>query len=421
MQEPKFGGFDRDLGLELLMNPKKKVGSDAVSMSSRSSAGLEDEVVSVRSVSLKPNVINIADHLREEDEDEFTEENVSYEEDDDEDDVPQMFVPSRNQKVRLNMHNHRNEESSSKDGGSQIESLGIGSIMQEQRRRLSEDDIILMKKELLYQFERLEKKGMKLPKKFTLASNLEEMRMEYERLKRDKEMDSSVKLQRRIMMAAVSGVEWMNGKFDPIGANLDGWSDSIYENINDYDDVFEELHDKYKGKAKMAPELKLMMMLGGSAFMHHMTHSMFKSQLPGLDEILRSNPELAKNLAAATSQHMAHQQKSAGNLFGSLGNMFSGFFGGGNNTNGGPSPAQMAAAMAQSAPQPTTVRVNMKGPSNVEDILREFDNDRIEMLSAITESELAELTADDTSSINGLLMGSSKKRTKKGKGISLDI
>lgn len=420
MQEPKFGGFDRDLGLELLMNPKKKVGSDAVSMSSRSSVGFEDEAVSVRRVSLKPNVINVADHLREvdeDDEDEFTEENASY--DDEEDDVPQMFVPSRNQKVRVNMHNHRNEESSSKDGESQIESLGIGSIMHEQRRRLSEEDIILMKKELLYQFERLEKKGMKLPKKFTLASSLEEMRMEYERLKRDKDIDSSVKLQRRIMMATVSGVEWLNGKFDPIGASLDGWSDSIYENINDYDDVFEELHDKYKGKAKIAPELKIMMMLGGSAFMHHMTHSMFKTQLPGLDEILRSNPELAKNLAAATSQHMAHQQKSAGNLFGSLGNMFSGFFGGGNNANSGPSPA----AMAQSSPnvQPTTVRVNMKGPSNVEDILREFDNDRIEMMSAITESELAELTADDTSSINGLLMGSSKRRNKKGKGISLDI
>jgi hypothetical protein len=167
--------------------------------------------------------------------------------------------------------------------------------MHDQRRRLSEEDVILMKKELLYQFERLEKKGMKLPKKFTLASNLEEMRMEYDRLKRDKEVDASIKFQRRIIMATVSGVEWMNGKWDPLGAKLDGWSDSIYENINDYDDIFEELHEKYKGKAKIAPELKLMMMLGGSAFMHHMTHSMFKSQLPGLDEILRQNPDLAKN------------------------------------------------------------------------------------------------------------------------------
>jgi hypothetical protein len=279
-----------------------------------------------------------------------------------------------------------------------------------------------MKKELLYQFERLEKKGMKLPKKFTLASNLEEMKMEYERLKRDKEVDSSVKLQRRMMMAAVSGIEWMNGKWDPVGAKLDGWSDSVYENIDDYDDIFEELHEKYKGKAKMAPELKLLMMLGGSAFMHHMTHSMFKSQLPGLDEILKQNPELAKNLAAATSQHMAQQQQSAGNLFGSIGNMFSGFFGG--STSSQPQPTMASQPIfTQNVQQPT--KVSMKGPTNVDDLLKEFensvniDNDRIEMMSVITESELAEL-ADDSSSINGLLM-SNRKKGRKGKKITLDI
>jgi hypothetical protein len=254
------------------------------------------------------------------------------------------------------------------------------------------------------------------------------MKMEYERLKRDKEIDSSVKLQRRMMMAAVSGVEWLNGKFDPLGAKLDGWSDSIYENIDDYDDIFEELHEKYKGKAKMAPELKLMMMLGGSAFMHHMTHSMFKSQLPGLDEILKQNPELAKNLAAATSQHMAHQQQSAGNLFGSIGNMFSGFFGGGGGGGGGmmqpPPQQQQQPIYAQHSPQP---KVSMKGPSNVDDLLKEFessaniDNDRIEMMSAVTESELADL-ADDTSSINGILMGTTKKKNgKRGNKITLDI
>jgi hypothetical protein len=422
-QEPKFGGFDKDLGLELLMNPKKKLGGDNFSVGSGS--GVEDDRASVKSISFKPAVINVADHLNDNDYDDDHEddEDDGYYEDDEDDEPPKQThfkfgggVPSPGPTFNRGVV----ESSSGDDGGSQIESLGIGSLMHDQRRRLSEEDVILMKKELLYQFERLEKKGMKLPKKFTLASNLEEMRMEYDRLKRDKEVDASIKFQRRIIMATVSGVEWMNGKWDPLGAKLDGWSDSIYENINDYDDIFEELHEKYKGKAKIAPELKLMMMLGGSAFMHHMTHSMFKSQLPGLDEILRQNPDLAKNLAAATSQHMAHQQKSAGNLFGSIGTMFSGFFGG----NGGMPNMSMPTVPVPPPSQPaaTTVRVNMKGPSNVEDILKEFDNDRIELMSAITESELAELTADDTSSINGLLMSSaSKKKSKRGKGISLDI
>ena len=32
-------GFNNDMGLDLLMNPKKKIGSDAISISSRSSLG----------------------------------------------------------------------------------------------------------------------------------------------------------------------------------------------------------------------------------------------------------------------------------------------------------------------------------------------------------------------------------------------
>ena len=40
---------------------------------------------------------------------------------------------------------------------------------------------------------------------------------------------------------------FLNNKFDPLDLKLDGWGESIHENINDYDDVFEELHEKYKG------------------------------------------------------------------------------------------------------------------------------------------------------------------------------
>jgi hypothetical protein len=444
MQDPKFNGFDKDLGLDLLMNPKKKLGSDAISLSSKSS--LNDDKISVRSgsirsVEIRPSVIDVADHMnlrrvapsQNNDEDEYeTETDVSYESEE----AP--FGGQNNTQQDWNPRQQRPQqaESSGSDEGSQLESLG--SIMHEQRKRLSEEEVLLMKKELLYQFERLEKKGMKLPRKFTLSSNLEEMKAEFERLKRDKEIDASVKLQRRMMMAAVSGIEWVNGKFDPVGAKLDGWSDSVYENIDDYDDTFEELYDKYKGKANFPPEMKLLMLLGGSAFMHHMTHSMFKSQLPGLDSILKQNPELARQLAAATSQHMSQQQEGAGNLFGGLGGMFSSFFG------GGQSKAQnQPQSDFMNQPPPVYVpvppmqqesnrfqhqqqqRVNMKGPSNVEDLLREFennniDNDRIEAMSAITESELDELTGDDSSSINGILMGNkSKTRGKKGKTLNL--
>ena len=83
-----------------------------------------------------------------------------------------------------------------------------------------------------------------------------------------------------MLIAFVTAIEFLNNKFDPADLKLDGWSESVHENVHDYDDVFEELHEKYKEKASMAPELKLMLMLGGSGFMFHLTNTMFKSSLP---------------------------------------------------------------------------------------------------------------------------------------------
>jgi hypothetical protein len=272
---------------------------------------------------------------------------------------------------------------------------------------MTEEEILNAKRELLYQFERLERKGTQLPKKFTMASNLEEMKLELDRLKRDREVDQSVKFQRKVMMTVVTGMELMNNKFDPVGARLDGWSESINDNIDDYDEVFEELHDKYKGTAKMAPEFKLMFMLGGSAFMFHMTNTMFKTQMPGMEEVLKRNPDLMRQFAAATANTMQQNTAQSNPMMSGLSGMFSNMFGG--------VPQQ---TQQQPAPQQ---RTNMKGPSNVDDILRELEresmNDRVEMMSTVTQSDLSDL--GDDASINGLLMN---KRGGKGKrGITLDI
>ena len=53
-----------------------------------------------------------------------------------------------------------------------------------------------------------------------------------------------------MLMAFVSGLEFLNQKFDPFDLKLDGWAESVHENIDDYDDVFGELHEKYGGKNK---------------------------------------------------------------------------------------------------------------------------------------------------------------------------
>jgi len=150
--------------------------------------------------------------------------------------------------------------------------------------KLSREEMMREKFKYLRKLEALEKKGVELSKKYSMDSNLQEMIGEYETIMDEKSKQNSVKFQGNMLMAVINGIEFLNSKFDPFDIKLDGWSDQVQENITDYDDIFSELHEKYKSKASMAPELKLLFQLGGSAMMVHMTNTMFKSAMPGMDE-----------------------------------------------------------------------------------------------------------------------------------------
>jgi hypothetical protein len=115
-----------------------------------------------------------------------------------------------------------------------------------------------------------------------------------------------------MLLACITGLEFLNNKFDPFDLKLDGWSEQVNENINEYDEIFGELHEKYKSKAKMSPELKLLFQLGGSAIMLHMTNTMFKSALPGMDDIMRQNPELMQQFTQAAVSSMSNNMGGGG-------------------------------------------------------------------------------------------------------------
>jgi hypothetical protein len=44
-----------------------------------------------------------------------------------------------------------------------------------------------------------------------------------------------------MLIACVTGLEFLNDKFDPFDLELNGWSQNMMENVDDYDGVFEEL------------------------------------------------------------------------------------------------------------------------------------------------------------------------------------
>ena len=242
----------------------------------------------------------------------------------------------------------------------------------------SYEDLQKEKAEFIRLLERMEKRGMQVHKRFTMESDYNEVKAEFDRLSRQRECDQSIKFQRKMLVAFITAIEFLNNKFDPLDLKLDGWGESIHENINDYDDVFEELHEKYKGSSQMAPELKLLLMVGGSGFMFHLTNTMFKSAIPGMGDVMRQNPDLMSQFAKAAASSMGGENAGFGNL---MGDVLGGGLGGGRG--GGPRPQQ--------PPQQRAPRREMDGPPDISDILNNMSSNQnvnVDLNSGFSESEV---------------------------------
>lgn len=244
--------------------------------------------------------------------------------------------------------------------------------------------------EILCNLERLESRGVKVSKSFNMDSDFDEMKTEYDRIKRKIDVDKSVRFQRKMLVAFVTAIEFLNSKFDPAGVKLDGWSESIHENVNDYDDIFEELHEKYKSKASMAPELRLILMLGGSGFMFHLTQTLFKTSLPGVGDIMKQNPDLMNQFAKAAAGSMGGENAGLGNLMSDL--------------MGGSGGAQREPSRAE-----------MRGPPNIEDILGKVDTTRRTNVEVDNVSNFSESDMEAARNIN------IRRKRKTGNEITLDF
>ena len=239
--------------------------------------------------------------------------------------------------------------------------------------------------DILYKFRKLEGQGIRTTMNYNMNSNLEDMRSEYYKLKKQRETDNSVKFQRKILMAAVTGAEFLNNKFDPFDIKLDGWSESVNDNINDFDEIFEELAEKYTGKSDMAPELKLVMAIGGSAFMFHLTQTLFKSSMPGMGDIMQQNPDLMKQFAQAAVGSMANNVREPPPMQ--------------------PNIPRQQPQQQQQQQQQAPSRPDMDGPAGLDDLINQMN--------------LQPDSIPDLDSIS--LMSGNSGNSKSGGGITLNL
>lgn len=222
------------------------------------------------------------------------------------------------------------------------------------------------KRKFLEGLDKFRRRGMNV-KHFDIDAPFEEIETEYNRHKRAVDVEGSIQFSRKMLMACVTGLEYLNSRYDPLGLQLDGWSESVIEDIHNYDDVFERLYDKYHTSVEMAPEFELLLMVAGSAFMYHLTNSMFTSAMPGM-----ANPEMMRNVRRGVMGAMSGALSGAAGG-GGVSGMMNGMFGGSGANNPpkgppkGPPPGRPQASRGGGRVAP---RREMRGPSqNMDDLL----------------------------------------------------
>lgn len=145
--------------------------------------------------------------------------------------------------------------------------------------QLTAQQIRMIKIDLLRKLSDLKTKGYKLTKEYDFNSSIEEMQYEYELLKSFAERRAGIKLYKNTIINVTNVVEFFNSKYDPFKIQLEGWAEHMSVEVESYDEVLEELYEKYKGSGRtLPPEIRLLILIGFSASAFHFS----KKHMSGL-------------------------------------------------------------------------------------------------------------------------------------------
>lgn len=264
-------------------------------------------------------------------------------------------------------------------------------------KRMSEEATQREKYEILRKFERLSKLGVPMRKRFTIDSPLEEMKMEMEFIRREKSMDTTIKQFSEWFVTGMSAMEYGSknvGMLKAFGLQLDGLSEAAQMNVAELEDDFEELYDLYGENMKMHPLVRIPLRTCMMVYMVHLTNQMTrKSAIPNIDEIMRQNPDIARQLASAAMQNQTQQmrgsaaippptqQQAPSNPFGGLMSYMQGA------TVSAPPPAQMPSMIPKQPSESKPIQIatipakkktvnvsapiaDMRTPASIDDLLK---------------------------------------------------
>ena len=125
---------------------------------------------------------------------------------------------------------------------------------------------------------------------YTMDMDFDEIEDEYENALDNKRKKDSIKLQANMLVGCVGFIETANKWVNPFDVDLDGFQEKVTDELGDYDDIFAELFEKYKG-GKLAPEVQLLLKLGLTTATIAFTNKLFGGN-PDFGNLLKTNPNI---------------------------------------------------------------------------------------------------------------------------------
>ena len=189
------------------------------------------------------------------------------------------------------------------DGFSKMNDVPVD--FSESSSKISDREKRKKRRMMLKKIEEWQEKGqIKNSSHFNSDSSYEEIEDEYEGALEEKRKKDSSKVCGWWLLTMLHSIEYANSAWDPFDINLDGWSESISEDLESYEDIFSEIHQKYKG-GKVMPEISLLMRLGFSACMVNFTNKSLSTATPAFNDVIKQSPELYKQFQQATIDLMS--------------------------------------------------------------------------------------------------------------------
>jgi hypothetical protein len=140
----------------------------------------------------------------------------------------------------------------------------------EAKKRMIEMD------KMLSEIDSLKKRGYSkyVPKEYNHRSDYDEVRSIHARVTNIAKQDAGLNISRKLLIGGVGLIEWLNTTYDPLGAKLVGFSQSIDASITDFDSVLLRCWEKYgQNLSDNNPLIELLIVLILSAATYHFTQS----------------------------------------------------------------------------------------------------------------------------------------------------